>query len=556
MERLLLRGEFVPLHNFQPGNVNFRNTCFIAVVANLRHVLQPVMEAVRQYKWKDYINVVRTRWEGEYRYALEHNGQHDAAELLGALLHEHASRFGVELCVTKQLYECKHYTERLEYLAMIVLVLPSEEGDYTLSSLQENYFAPEEFSDLECAECGGVHAKGIFTHIYKRSSGGKLIFRINRYSDQSRRSDKIFLDEKLTFENGDEYNLEAILQHEGQSVHGGHYIIFLFLNGCWECRDDGSRTVYEGARMPPYTPENVYVVVYGISPQDVSEGGSNIPHDHVAEARRPCEPDLDATVTDYGHNSLLDKPNTDPFRFPFSWDDFPEEPHFDPAVMDANSTQEQTAEMEPAEMEAYSPQEQPAEIMPAVMGGYSPQEQPEENSPPGPAPNISETGGAADSGSEFNSEISEHAEDGDEDLLTVRVDPSKSWLTLEDADLERIERLAQCLRCDPLCPPPLQGFDGTKSVKAVEGLNLPLVHCAFDGCSWVSEALPCRRVSVNAKARISCVVQGEWSTVACREKIDDDVYGCCGNETCLKEHIVGCHRDVISETCGQDITHP
>ena len=58
--------------------------------------------------------------------------------------------------MTKQLYECKHYTERLEYLAMIVLVLPSEEGDYTVSSLQENYFAPEEFSDLECAECGAI----------------------------------------------------------------------------------------------------------------------------------------------------------------------------------------------------------------------------------------------------------------------------------------------------------------------------------------------------------------------------------------------------------------
>ena len=59
------------------------------------------MEAVRQYKWKDYINLVRMRWEGEYRYALEHDGQHDAAELLGALLHEHASRFGVELCKAK-----------------------------------------------------------------------------------------------------------------------------------------------------------------------------------------------------------------------------------------------------------------------------------------------------------------------------------------------------------------------------------------------------------------------------------------------------------------------
>ena len=62
--KIFLRGEFVPLQNFQPGDVNFRNTCFIAVVANLRHVLQPVMEAVRQYKWKDYINLVRTSWEG------------------------------------------------------------------------------------------------------------------------------------------------------------------------------------------------------------------------------------------------------------------------------------------------------------------------------------------------------------------------------------------------------------------------------------------------------------------------------------------------------------
>ena len=33
----LLRAEFVPLFNFQRGDVNFENTCFIAVVANLRH---------------------------------------------------------------------------------------------------------------------------------------------------------------------------------------------------------------------------------------------------------------------------------------------------------------------------------------------------------------------------------------------------------------------------------------------------------------------------------------------------------------------------------------
>ena len=88
---------------------------------------------------------------------------------------------------------------------------------------------------------------------------------MNRYSDQRRRSDPVAVDEKLTFDNGDVYSLEAILQHECASVHGGHYIIFLRLNGLWECRDDDRRTLYKGAKLPPYSPENIYVVVYGLS---------------------------------------------------------------------------------------------------------------------------------------------------------------------------------------------------------------------------------------------------------------------------------------------------
>ena len=61
-----------------------------------------------------------------------------------------------------------------------------------------------------------------------------MIFRVNRENGQGRRSDAIVLDENLTFENGDEYCLEAILQHEGKSVYGGHYIIFLRLHGIWD----------------------------------------------------------------------------------------------------------------------------------------------------------------------------------------------------------------------------------------------------------------------------------------------------------------------------------
>ena len=132
----LLRDEWMPLENFQPGGHNFENTCFIAVVANLRHILKPVMQSVRQYTWKDYINLVRTNWNGQYSYAFEHHGQHDAAELLGAILHQHAASFGIQMCVTRRVFcPCEtcagDYTTRLEYLPMIVLVLPDEERGYT-----------------------------------------------------------------------------------------------------------------------------------------------------------------------------------------------------------------------------------------------------------------------------------------------------------------------------------------------------------------------------------------------------------------------------------------
>ena len=35
-----------------------------------------------------------------------------------------------------------------------------------------------------------------------------------------------------------------------------------------------------------------------------------------------------------------------------------------------------------------------------------------------------------------------------------------------------------------------------------------------------------------------------------REKIDAEVYGCCGSENCLKHHIVAHHRRKIADTCG------
>ena len=263
---------FVPLYNFQPGNVNYENTCFIAVVANLRHVLQPVMDVVCQYTWNDYIHHVRTSWDGKYSYGQGHFGQHDAAELLGEILHEDAFRSGVRLRLCRVIDECRDSCrgkrfEGPENLAMIVLPFPAIRGRYTVSSLLDDFLSPELLNELKCEHCGVVDGHGFKQYIFDKSLSGKIVFRVNRYGRgrddrPERRSDPIELEEKIVFDNGDEYFLEAILQHEGDSASSGHYIVFLRLGGIWQCRNDNRKDEFYGARLPPYSPENVYLVVY------------------------------------------------------------------------------------------------------------------------------------------------------------------------------------------------------------------------------------------------------------------------------------------------------
>ena len=60
------------------------------------------------------------------------------------------------------------------------------------------------------------------------------------------------------------YDLEAILQHEGEHIHGGHYIMFLRTKTAWERRDDEKCVQHDVAKLPPYSPENVYILVFAL----------------------------------------------------------------------------------------------------------------------------------------------------------------------------------------------------------------------------------------------------------------------------------------------------
>ena len=160
--------------------------------------------------------------------------------------------------------------------------------------------------------------------------------------------------------------------------------------------------------------------------------------------------------------------------------------------------------------------------------------------------------GDADNASDLDSSLSEQADDEDPDLLTIGVEPERTWLTIEDMELRRIGKLATQLRKDPLLPlPPANG----EPLLQCEGLNFPLVHCAFENCAWVSDSRPCLSCTVGETTWPRHVAGGMWCELRGREQHHHGILGCCGQETCLKQHIVDCHSDALLESCGEAELH-
>ena len=263
---LLKATQFMELRNFLPARGrDFRNTCFIAVVANLRHLLRPVHLETSKRTWTELVTFVRQEMRNDRSELLfsasDGTGQHDAALLLSEFLgNVPNTTFGTRIRKTKYMACCDQTEDTFETLPMIVLTLPPASGEYSLRTLIQYYEEAEEFTRMECDFCSfegykhyapGRKAQSIYDTV-----DGKMVFRFNRYSAVNRRGDRILLDTSIISENGDTYNLEAILQHQGVSMAGGHYIIFVLVSGRWEERDDAEvrRTNLE------YNPSNVQMV--------------------------------------------------------------------------------------------------------------------------------------------------------------------------------------------------------------------------------------------------------------------------------------------------------
>ena len=131
--------------------------------------------------------------------------------------------------------------------------------------------------------------------------------------------------------------------------------------------------------------------------------------------------------------------------------------------------------------------------------------------------------GGEDESSDIVDSLSDTSEESDaSDFLHVEALPkdARTWVTEQDADLERIQRLANLLRPCPRLPTdptvPEQDFKDLDS-----GVALPLAHCAFRGCTAV------------------LTPDGETST---RKGTSHVAW--------LQQHLVSAHASQFREACG------
>ena len=124
------------------------------------------------------------------------------------------------------------------------------------------------------------------------------------------------------------------------------------------------------------------------------------------------------------------------------------------------------------------------------------------------------------------------SETTDEAEVAVAVDATKTWVTVEDRDQERIRRTAFQLRQHPLLPSPA-AMTEFPTMQPNSGLVYPAVHCAFEGCGWASDTQPCHPHW--SKEKVWNMKATTWAHTTLQ---------CCGNgEVCLWAHLDECHAE-------------
>ena len=178
---------------------------------------------------------------------------------------------------------------------------------------------------------------------------------------------------------------------------------------------------------------------------------------------------------------------------------------------------------------------EPTPNQPEALPEALPLEQPPENQPepwpqdPAEDEALSDVGSAdTDSLLSWNSHAST---EGSSAVVSVTVEPERTWTTFEDAQAEELRQLSAHFKARPLLPPPLECDLSPKHTDSMSGIVFPASHCAFAGCNWCSDAQPCMD---GLHSETQWLVEGtNWRCTSGT---------CCGNaQTCLWAHLSSQH---------------
>ena len=133
----------------------------------------------------------------------------------------------------------------------------------------------------------------------------------------------------------------------------------------------------------------------------------------------------------------------------------------------------------------------------------------------------------------WDSNLSESTEEAE---VEVTVDSTKTWVTVEDRDQERIRRTASHLRQHSMLPSPA-AMTEFPTMQPNSGLVYPAVHCAFEGCGWASDTQPCHPHW--SKEKVWNMKATTWAHTTLK---------CCGNEVgCLWAHLAESHSEHFAD---------
>ena len=244
----------MPLHNFQAGNVSYRNTCWLAAIMNLRGLIPGIIEVLglQDSNWKNTILAARSfGGRNKYAYTVEDDGQGDAGEFLGDILyncwgHSWTLRRTTKLCAVCEGMEAEvnepHSWANDIQLPMMILSLPPVESHtavLTMSELVALETAAQFQRDLLCSICERSRQSGVITKSFVGVPPNVFAIRILRFTQKAKRKDIVYPNPDLRISEVD-YSLRAIVLHQGEDLDAGHYIMYLRTAAGWQRRDDNT----------------------------------------------------------------------------------------------------------------------------------------------------------------------------------------------------------------------------------------------------------------------------------------------------------------------------